>query len=99
MSAADKEWDATDSADPAAPDVLDRLMAAEQARAVRRAVEQLPTRERMLVTALLDPAEPSYAEISGRLGIPIGSIGPLRRRALRRLRRLMETGSGRLSPF
>jgi len=33
-----------------------------------------------------DPPVP-YAQISARLGIPIGSIGPSRRRCLDRLRR------------
>ena len=33
-----------------------------------------------------DPAL-SYAEISARLGIPVGSIGPNRRRCLDKLRR------------
>jgi hypothetical protein len=37
----------------------------------------------MLIT---DPPVP-YAEISARLGIPVGSIGPTRRRCLDRLRR------------
>ena len=33
-----------------------------------------------------DP-RPSYEEIAGALGMPIGSIGPTRARALERLRR------------
>jgi DNA-directed RNA polymerase specialized sigma24 family protein len=33
-----------------------------------------------------DPPVP-YAEISARLGIPVGSIGPTRRRCLESLRR------------
>ena len=33
-----------------------------------------------------DPPVP-YAEISARLGIPVGSIGPSRRRCLEKLRR------------
>lgn len=42
---------------------------------------------RRLLTALyLDASEPSYAEISERLGMPIGSIGPTRARCLRHLR-------------
>jgi DNA-directed RNA polymerase specialized sigma24 family protein len=35
---------------------------------------------------LEDPPVP-YAEISARLGIPIGSIGPTRRRCLDKMRR------------
>ena len=42
---------------------------------------------RRLLTALyLDASEPSYAVISERLGMPVGSIGPTRARCLRRLR-------------
>jgi DNA-directed RNA polymerase specialized sigma24 family protein len=36
-----------------------------------------------------DPA-PSYEEIGAALGMPIGSIGPTRARALKRLRRAIE---------
>ncbi len=32
----------------------------------------------------------SYAEISGQLGLPVGSIGPTRGRCLARLRMLLE---------
>ena len=42
---------------------------------------------RKLLKALyLDEGEPSYAEISERLGMPMGSIGPTRARCLQRLR-------------
>ena len=42
---------------------------------------------RRLLTALyLDETEPSYAEISERLDMPVGSIGPTRARCLQRLR-------------
>jgi hypothetical protein len=37
--------------------------------------------------SLLAEPEPSYAEISDQLGIPIGSIGPIRGRCVTRLRR------------
>jgi RNA polymerase sigma factor (sigma-70 family) len=46
---------------------------------------------RQLLTALyVDSEEPSYAEVSRRLGIPIGSIGPMRARCLERLKRLLD---------
>lgn len=70
---------------------LDEQLDAEQRRlALHRAVASLSSRERALVTALLDPEEPSYKEISTRLTMPVGSIGPIRQRALRRLRALLE---------
>lgn len=71
-------------------DLDEQLDAEQQHRALHRAVASLSCRERALVTALLDPEEPSYKEISTRLTMPIGSIGPVRQRALRRLRALLE---------
>jgi RNA polymerase sigma factor (sigma-70 family) len=72
-------------------DVDEHLDAENRRRALHRAVATLGPRERALVTALLDPAEPSYKEIAERLTMPVGSIGPVRQRALRRLRALLET--------
>jgi DNA-directed RNA polymerase specialized sigma24 family protein len=40
----------------------------------------------MLALLIEDPAL-SYAEISASLGVPVGSIGPSRRRCLGKLRR------------
>jgi DNA-directed RNA polymerase specialized sigma24 family protein len=54
-----------------------------------QAIEQLPDRERRLIRLQLDPAEPGYACIGRTLPIPVGSIGPVRGRALRRLRNLL----------
>jgi len=56
-------------------------------QALRTAVGKLPGRQQQLIEALFGPEEPSYAEVSARLGIPIGAIGPTRERALDRLRR------------
>jgi RNA polymerase sigma factor (sigma-70 family) len=63
-----------------------RLVAAERDAALRSSVEELPGRQREVLTMML--AEPSleYAEISRSLGIPHGSIGPTRQRGLARLR-------------
>lgn len=63
----------------------------EPRAAVRKAMRCLPeSQQRMLL--LLSASPPlSYQEISSRLGIPIGSIGPIRGRALRRLRVELET--------
>lgn len=64
-----------------------RLVAAQQHAALERTLADLRPRERdLLVMLLADPA-PSYADISKRLGMPIGSIGPTRGRLLERLRR------------
>jgi RNA polymerase sigma factor (sigma-70 family) len=68
----------------------DRLDAVQRARALRRAVATLSRRERELMEVFLEPEPPSYAEISRRLSMPIGSIGPVRMRAMRRLRAMLE---------
>jgi RNA polymerase sigma factor (sigma-70 family) len=63
------------------------LLAAERHAALRDAFQYLPPAGRELITLLLhDPPVP-YAQISARLGVPIGSIGPTRRRYLDQLRR------------
>jgi RNA polymerase sigma factor (sigma-70 family) len=66
-------------------DVADVLISAEEARALRRAVEDLPSSQRALMRVFLESPVPSYAEISHRLSMPIGSIGPSRGRAMQRL--------------
>jgi RNA polymerase sigma factor (sigma-70 family) len=63
------------------------LLVAEQQAALREAFARLPPACQQLLTLLsADPPVP-YAEISARLGIPAGSIGPNRRRCLDRLSR------------
>lgn len=51
------------------------------------ALADLPVRDRRLLRMLMTDPAPSYAEIGAALGMPIGSIGPTRARALERLRR------------
>jgi RNA polymerase sigma factor (sigma-70 family) len=62
-------------------------LAAERRAAVRRALATLPERQRTLLRLLHAEAEPSYEAIGATLGMPVGSIGPTRGRALERLRR------------
>jgi DNA-directed RNA polymerase specialized sigma24 family protein len=62
------------------------VLAEEARRAVARAVTQLPLKRRELVRLLFSAAEPNYAEVSRLVGLPIGSIGPTRQRALKTLR-------------
>ena len=63
------------------------LLAAERHAALREAFQDLPPAGQHLILLLLEDPPVSYAEISARLGIPIGSIGPSRRRWLDKLRR------------
>jgi RNA polymerase sigma factor (sigma-70 family) len=70
-----------------AEDVLERL---EQRQLIHDAVEELDPRCRDLLTSLfLERAEPSYQEISRRLNMPLGAIGPTRNRCLRKLLALL----------
>ena len=63
------------------------LLAAERHAALRDALSRLPRRGQQLIAMLIaDPPVP-YTEISARLGIPVGSIGPNRRRCLDKIRR------------
>jgi RNA polymerase sigma factor (sigma-70 family) len=62
------------------------LLAAERHAALRQAFASLPPHGQQLIALLAaDPPVP-YTQISARLGIPIGSIGPTRRRFLHRMR-------------
>ena len=61
--------------------------AAERRTAVRAALGTLPPKQRTLLRLLHSEREPSYDAISAQLGMPVGSIGPTRGRALERLRK------------
>jgi len=62
------------------------LLAAEQHAALREASTHLSPRDQQLIALLIEDPPVPYAEISARLGIPAGSIGPNRRRCLDKLR-------------
>ena len=73
-----------------APEIDERLLAAERDQVVRDALSRLPGRwQRLLEMLMADPPVP-YTEISDQLGLPIGSIGPTRGRCLDRLRVLLQ---------
>jgi RNA polymerase sigma factor (sigma-70 family) len=86
-------------ADPMVDDRLDstdrpefdiHLDQADERRALRESLRQLRPEHRQLLLLLVADPQLSYREISERLGIPIGSIGPTRARCLRRLRATTE---------
>jgi len=57
---------------------------------IHEALAQIGERCRQMLTLLyLEPEEPSYDEISARLGLPRGSIGPTRARCLAKMRDLL----------
>ncbi len=64
-----------------------KLLAAERHAALREAFTCLPPEGQQLIAMLIADPPVTYAEISARLGIPIGSIGPTRSRYLDRIRR------------
>ncbi|HEX2074278.1 MAG TPA: sigma-70 family RNA polymerase sigma factor [Geodermatophilus sp.] len=63
----------------------------EQSALVRRALADLPDRHRQLLELLVASPPVSYQDISARLGMPIGSIGPTRARILTRLQEALAT--------
>ena len=74
---ADDREDCDPCAEAALRDHCDRLY---------RAIMSLPARQRTLLVELLRRDDQSYLDLSRRLGIPVGSIGPTRQRAVSRLR-------------
>ncbi|MEU8226569.1 sigma-70 family RNA polymerase sigma factor [Kribbella sp. NPDC048915] len=58
--------------------------------ATEQALSRLPGRYQALIRLLMSDSCPSYLEIAERLNLPIGSIGPMRMRALQMLRRTPE---------
>jgi RNA polymerase sigma factor (sigma-70 family) len=79
--------DVADLADTQAVVAEEEVLTAERHAALREAFADLPPGGRRLMELLIvDPPLP-YTEISARLDIPVGSIGPTRSRLLARLRR------------
>ena len=66
--------------------MVEHVLAAERHAALREALTRLPLRDQQLIALLIEDPPVPYAEISARLGIPVGSVGPNRRRCLDKLR-------------
>lgn len=81
--------DRLDLGDDTAFERLERL---ERHRDVRTAFGRLGERCRVLLAMLSADDACSYDEISDQVGIPVGSIGPTRRRCLTKLATLMDDG-------
>jgi RNA polymerase sigma factor (sigma-70 family) len=58
----------------------------DQCDRLYRAITALPERQRVILVELLRREDQSYLDLSRRLGLPVGSIGPTRQRAVTRLR-------------
>jgi RNA polymerase sigma factor (sigma-70 family) len=63
--------------------------------AVENALARLPDRYRTLLRLLSSDLGLSYSEVAERMDLPIGSIGPMRMRAIRMLEKTPEFTSGR----
>jgi RNA polymerase sigma factor (sigma-70 family) len=61
---------------------------------IQQALNRLPARYRTLLRLLSSELELSYSEMAAKMGIPIGSIGPMRMRAIRMLAKTPEFTSG-----
>jgi RNA polymerase sigma factor (sigma-70 family) len=70
-----------------APAVPLPVLLEERRAALRNALRKLPERHAALMRLLIAEPAPSYEEIGRVLGMPVGSIGPIRARSLERLRR------------
>jgi RNA polymerase sigma factor (sigma-70 family) len=74
-------------ADRQATTAEQELLAAERHAALHQAFTCLsPSRQQLMAMLIEDPPVP-YTEISARLGIPVSSIGPTRRRCMDQIRR------------
>ena len=79
--------------DPAAlpPEELQSLQTLQH---FQKLIEDLGgTCAKLLPLLFLEEDQPDYRDISSRIGIAVGSIGPLRARCLERLRRKLEAGA------
>lgn len=67
----------------------------QRRHAVRQALGSLGGRCQDLLAALFtDRNQPDYTEVSARLGIPVGSIGPTRNRCLKKLMEVLAAAPG-----
>jgi RNA polymerase sigma factor (sigma-70 family) len=77
-------WTRADDADRTGVDQA--MLSAERREALLQALAELPDHQRRLLLLMVEDPPLSYADISARLGVPLGSIGPTRARAMQRLR-------------
>ena len=90
------EFPTADAADEETPDPEEpgeALSLADRAMAMLAAIDRLPNRQRTLMRVLLDQPLASYEDVGRTLGMPVGSIGPTRQRAVARLREDSDLGA------
>jgi RNA polymerase sigma factor (sigma-70 family) len=69
------------------PEVESEVLHQEFEPALERAMDRLPAAYQRVLKLLSSDTSPSYTEVARALGLPVGSIGPMRVRGLRLLRR------------
>ena len=81
-------WDEFQAPASISPDPLEVVMQQESKTLLHEAIAELPRNQRTVITALMAERDErrGYATVSRRLGMPVGSLGPTRQRALGRLR-------------
>jgi RNA polymerase sigma factor (sigma-70 family) len=72
------------------PGPEEAVIGGEVCRAIADAMGHLPWKGRRLILALFFLPEMAYAEMAEQTGMPVGSLGPTRMRALRTLRTSLE---------
>lgn len=70
--------------------VDEALMREEVVALVREAIGQLPSRTQSMLSMLMQDTPRTYEEVAVALEVPVGTIGPTRGRAMRRLRSMLE---------
>jgi RNA polymerase sigma factor (sigma-70 family) len=82
-----------DTAEQECPDLLpgDALLVTERDGALWEGFSRLRESDQALLRLLMTDPRPPYGEISAALDIPVGSIGPTRQRALKRLREELDS--------
>ena len=76
--------------DARVPEPCEELVAAQRRAALHGAVARLPVSGRRLMLLLIVRPDLRYEQVGAALGIPIGSIGPTRQRAISRLGQMRE---------
>jgi len=87
LQALGRVLDAEHIPDQQAGVIEQELLAAERHAALHEAFTRLPPCCQRLIAVLIEDPPVPYAQISARLGLPVGSIGPSRSRCLEKLRR------------
>jgi RNA polymerase sigma factor (sigma-70 family) len=86
-------------ADDIAPVIDVAFLEEERDAQLWRCFGQLPERDQRLLGVLIAGDRPSYAAVAAALDMPVGSIGPTRMRALKRLHDILATSGYPFRPL